>query len=422
MALDIIVTNAGRAALVNAENTGTDPVTITQIGLTQIAFAPGAGALVLPDEFKRIAGVGGLVVADDTIHVTALDESDDAYSLRGFALYLADGTLFALYSQADPILVKTAESIGGLIADVVFADIDAALLTFGNTEFTNPPATEAALGVVEFADLAEAAAGLVGNRALSPLRAKAVVMAWLLTQDGAGSGLDADMLDGQHGAWYTDIAARLGYTPLNAATFTAAEILARLLTVDGSGSGLDADRLNGQLGTYYTNIIARLGYTPLDVAQFTAAQILTRLLTVDGSGSAIDADLLDGQHGAYYADVIARLGYTPLNAANFSTGTAASGRWRRQPDGAGGSVLIQRGFAGPFSAQGSLTINLPTAHSDLDYDVQLTAVIAGAGDYDNHMQEIRSARTVNSITVYCQDPSSGGLGSLAGVNWKTDGY
>ncbi len=60
------------------------------------------------------------------------------------------------------------------------------------------------------------------------------LIAKLLEGDGAGSGLDADLLDGQHGAYY-----------LPAATYTAADILTKIKTVDGSGSGLDADKLDG---------------------------------------------------------------------------------------------------------------------------------------------------------------------------------
>lgn len=60
------------------------------------------------------------------------------------------------------------------------------------------------------------------------------LIAKLLEGDGAGSGLDADLLDGQHGAYY-----------LPAGTYTAADILAKLLTVDGHGTGLDADKLDG---------------------------------------------------------------------------------------------------------------------------------------------------------------------------------
>src|SRR3546814_19243873 len=36
-----------------------------------------------------------------------------------------------------------------------------------------------------------------------------------LKDEGAGNCLDADLLDGQHGSYYTNITARLGFTPLN---------------------------------------------------------------------------------------------------------------------------------------------------------------------------------------------------------------
>ncbi|KAB2857375.1 MAG: phage tail protein, partial [Sphingopyxis terrae] len=111
MVITIIVTNAGRAALVNAANTGTNAVTITQLGITATAFAADPAQVALPGEIKRIASVAGVVVADDAIHVTASDVTTDAYTMRGFALYLADGTLFALYGQAGAILNKTAESM-----------------------------------------------------------------------------------------------------------------------------------------------------------------------------------------------------------------------------------------------------------------------------------------------------------------------
>lgn len=97
---------------------------------------------------------------------------------------------------------------------------------------------------------------------------------YLLTA-GAGSGVDADKLDGQHGAYYANIAARLGYTPLNKAgdtmggplvlagdpgadshaarkayvdgLVTADALLDKIKTVDGNGSGLDADTVRGHV-------------------------------------------------------------------------------------------------------------------------------------------------------------------------------
>lgn len=60
------------------------------------------------------------------------------------------------------------------------------------------------------------------------------LIAKLSEGDGAGSGFDADLLDGQHASYF-----------LPAGTYTAADVLAKLLTVDGPGSGLDADKLDG---------------------------------------------------------------------------------------------------------------------------------------------------------------------------------
>lgn len=67
-------------------------------------------------------------------------------------------------------------------------------------------------------------------------------------------------------------------------------LLTKLKTVDGASSGLDADLLDGQHGSYY-----------LPSASYTAAEILTRLKTVDGAGSGLDADTLDGHHSTAFA-------------------------------------------------------------------------------------------------------------------------
>jgi hypothetical protein len=98
-ALQIIVTTAGFEALVNAQNTGTVAVLVSQIGLTSQDFVADAGTTSLPGELKRLSTFAGAVVDDDTIHVTIRDDSADVYSLRGFGLYLDDGTLFAFYGQ-----------------------------------------------------------------------------------------------------------------------------------------------------------------------------------------------------------------------------------------------------------------------------------------------------------------------------------
>ena len=333
MALTMIITNAGRAALVNAQNTGTAPVTIAQCGISATALVPTPATALLPGEFKRINTLSGDVVADDTIHLIVRDESTDDFAVRSFALYLQDGTLFAIYGQAAPILEKTAQSIMLLALDIRFADINATELTFGDANFLNPPATTTVQGVVELATDAETETGTDTQRATTPKGVKSAVTSWLnsrfgagapstfvktllvaasaiamrasleiksaaLKDEGAGNNLDADLLDGQHGTYYANIPARLGYNPWGPSN-------------DGSGSGLDADLLDGQQGTYYTDIVARLGYTPLNATAYTAVDVRAKILTVDGSGSGIDADLLDGQEGSYYRDLANATGVLP---------------------------------------------------------------------------------------------------------------
>jgi hypothetical protein len=79
--------------------------------------------------------------------------------------------------------------------------------------------------------------------------------------------------------------AELDTDKLAASSYTAADVLTKLLTVDGAGSGLDADLLDGNSSAFFS---------PATVSG-TAAAILASLLTVDGAGSGLDADLLDGK-------------------------------------------------------------------------------------------------------------------------------
>ena len=86
-----------------------------------------------------------------------------------------------------------------------------------------------------------------------------------------------------------------------------------------------------------------------------------------------------------------------------------------------GETLVQRGRTGPTYSQQSVSIDFPVAFADTNYDLQLTAVIPSAGDYDNYPQEISGTRTTTGVQIYVQDPSSGGTGTLTGVNWRAEG-
>lgn len=170
-------TEQGRAALINASNTGTSAVTVTEIGVTEMGFVPHPDGSdeTLPGERKRISTFGGKVIADDVIHVTVRDETDDAYSLRGVGLYLDDGTLLCLYGQQNVILEKSSQAVMLLSADMMLADIEASLIEFGSAGFLNPPATTEEQGVVELGTEAEAIAGKDPNRAITPATLRATL-------------------------------------------------------------------------------------------------------------------------------------------------------------------------------------------------------------------------------------------------------
>ncbi len=69
---------------------------------------------------------------------------------------------------------------------------------------------------------------------------------------GAQSVSNADTVDGKHASAFATAAQGVkADNALPAASYTAADVLAKVKTVDGVGSGLDADLLDGQQGSYY---------------------------------------------------------------------------------------------------------------------------------------------------------------------------
>lgn len=117
---NVVITSAGLAALVNAENNGTLPVKITKFGLGTGNYTPSADQTSLQSKFKEITALSGGDVGDNTIHVTMSDTSSDAYTVNEVGVYLEDGTLFAVSSQpTGAILQKAAGSQGLLSIDLV---------------------------------------------------------------------------------------------------------------------------------------------------------------------------------------------------------------------------------------------------------------------------------------------------------------
>ena len=162
------ITDAGRAALVAGDHTGTTARKVAQVGFATAPFDFSPALQVLPSELKRVSTIAGENIASDTIHVTIRDDGADQFKLYGFGLYLDNGVLLGTYCQAAPIMEKSPVAILLLAVDVVFKSLDVTALTFGETNFTNPPATTARQGVVELATDEETQDGTDKLRAVTP--------------------------------------------------------------------------------------------------------------------------------------------------------------------------------------------------------------------------------------------------------------
>jgi hypothetical protein len=93
---------------------------------------------------------------------------------------------------------------------------------------------------------------------------------WHTANDGAASGLDADLLDGQHGSYYTDIVSRLGYTPANKAgdTFTGAVTFSHVIKEKhandvASGASIDLSTVAGN----FVHITGTTGISTITLSQ-----------------------------------------------------------------------------------------------------------------------------------------------------------
>jgi hypothetical protein len=168
-------------------------------------------------------------------------------------------------------------------------------------------------------ELAGAAATARGNIAAAPNSPEYIVAA-------SNSELTAERVVTNTAtlAWDTGTAGQLkANIPDDAVTYAKLQnvtatnrILARFTA--GAGDVEEASLGTGLsfvAGVLTMNVATALGYTPLNSATYTAADVLAKLLTVDGAASGLDADLLDGQSSAYY-----------LSAANLNAGTLPAAR------------------------------------------------------------------------------------------------
>lgn len=107
-ALKPLITKAGLAAIWNATSTGLQ-AEIAYIGLGSQGYTPTVDQKTLRAQVVKYPIAGGEKLSSSLIHLTALADDDKAFWVREIGIYLADGTLFAVWSSPDtPLTYKAA--------------------------------------------------------------------------------------------------------------------------------------------------------------------------------------------------------------------------------------------------------------------------------------------------------------------------
>lgn len=173
--MNFVITSAGRQALVNASQSGTNAVQIAKIGVGTGKYSPTADRTALQAETKRLAIVEGGATGDGAIHVAFQDNSTDSYSIYEVGIFLADDTLFAVHSSSDLVMQKSGASIAFLEIDIAFENVDVSSITFGDVTFSNAQATATNAGIVALATAEEVADGTNAQKAVTPNALKSLV-------------------------------------------------------------------------------------------------------------------------------------------------------------------------------------------------------------------------------------------------------
>lgn len=166
--MKLVITDAGKQALVNATQTGTAQLQLSEIAVGSGQYTPSAERTALQDQIKRLPIIQASAVDDHVIHVAYQDDSSASYNVYEVGVFTNDGVLFAVYSSSELLISKAANSTCLLTVDMVIDDLDVNDITFGDIEYATGAATTESAGIVELATQAEADAGEDAYKAITP--------------------------------------------------------------------------------------------------------------------------------------------------------------------------------------------------------------------------------------------------------------
>ncbi|MGL4869921.1 MAG: phage tail protein [Aeromonas veronii] len=129
-----VITKAGLKAAFTADNQGI-AAKITHIALGDVGRVPSNTETKLRGEKLRIQVADGERVSDTQIHITGVADSGPAFWVKEIGFFLEDGTLFALWSDVDPLAYKSANNKVPLLLafDLVLDAVPAGSITVEGT-------------------------------------------------------------------------------------------------------------------------------------------------------------------------------------------------------------------------------------------------------------------------------------------------
>ena len=290
MPLQFIITDAGRAAIAQVGG-AIGPVTLTKIAIGSAGYTPTASRTALQTEIKRLDPSGSSVPVPGTIHLTAQDDSAASYSVKEIGLYTNNNVLFAIYSQTGVILTKGSTASALFALDFVMTNVPAGTVVVGDAGFSYAQANETRLGVLAIATTAEAQAGSIDNKIITPLKLAQVTA----TESRRGLIELATTAEAQ------------ALTPDATKALTVARLVDRTATTARVGVVELADNTETQTGTSTTLVV-------------TPAGLASRTATTSRAGIVELADNTETQTGASTALAVTPAGLASRTATETRAG------------------------------------------------------------------------------------------------------
>ena len=123
--LSIKITKAGKEAAFNVSNTGLE-LEISHISFGDVGWTPvnEDEATSLKNEILRVPISSGEKIGTSQIHLNAIADSNDNFTIREVGFFLNDGTLFGVYSsEAQALAYKTAGTELVLAFDLILTTL-----------------------------------------------------------------------------------------------------------------------------------------------------------------------------------------------------------------------------------------------------------------------------------------------------------